>query len=138
MHKEEDKYSRQFSHVIGETNLLRRTDDQYLTLLGLIADRTSSEVSKRDAQSKKRLRDALQWLVVNNRFYKLMHANIETLYAYFGNANPLNINPIDVVTVKDSALLDELGEERIGYFLPAQDPSQTRVNCDCFRQRPCT
>ena len=69
-----------------------------------------------------RVKAALLWLKRHNPLYRQFYANAETIFGHFKSNNPLLLNAdSEYVSSKQKDLSEELGDEPVGYFLPATD-----------------
>ena len=117
----EDRWSRVFSHFQGEINLRKKQEKSYKQMVGIMREKRNPIFEKTKASEE--VVAALKWLKKNNHLYKYFYANCETILEYFGKPTDPNLiqGATEVVTTKGKDIGDELGEEEIGYFVPADN-----------------
>ena len=66
---------------------------------------------------------ALRWLKENNHLYEYFYANCETILKYFGQPSDPGLiqGATEVVTTKGKDIGEEMGDEQIGYWVPADN-----------------
>ena len=114
-----DPMHRRFTHLQGEVNLLSKQEQSYIDMLGIMQERNPLI---RSIDRFVRVKAALLWLKRYNPLYRQFYANAETIFGHFKSNNPLLLNAdSEYVSSKQKDLSEELGDEPVGYFLPATD-----------------
>ena len=115
-----DPRRRLYTHVQGEVNLLSKEEEMYIEMFSILREKNFHSRRRVDMQ---RVKNALFWLKRWNPLYQRFHSNIETLWPHLRpDQNPfLSKGDISFKTTKDKDITDELGEEEIALFLPAND-----------------
>ena len=113
-----------FEHLKGQVNLLSKHDKAYLRMIGILRDKHELvKPEKRPEGSLRRVKAALSWLNKHNPLYTKFLANCETVLGWLkSKVDPLEFGGTnEYETTKGINIREELGDERVGCFVPA-DP----------------
>ncbi|CAG2112763.1 unnamed protein product, partial [Medioppia subpectinata] len=120
---------RRFQHHLGETEMMSKKDNAYLTLFTLMQQKLSQTIDESDenynnkSARKHRVKRALHWLKEWNPLFQKFYSNYETLMPYIEkNQNPFLLSKVpNPTTTTGEPLNKNMGDEQVGTWIAAEN-----------------
>ena len=120
-HTRADLPTRKFPHFQGQVNLLNKNQEQYVNMLGIMCEKTESPKRKPAKIRFEKIKRALIWLRENNKLFKDFYSHCQTMYRYLEKDYKTIGTDEGYVAIDGKGLGDQLGDEDMGYFIPAEN-----------------